>query len=152
MNINRDNYEEYFLLYADNELSDQEKNAVEAFVKQYPDLEEELVIIKLSISKPDVDCILEDKSFLFKKPNEFINHSNYEEIFVLYNDNELNVAEREETESFLLKTPSLKNEFELLQRTKVQPDNTIVFDDKPPQNQKQHLTIIGYDSIKNEVK
>jgi hypothetical protein len=130
MNINRDNYEEYFLLYADNELSEQEKNAVEVFVKQHPDLEEELVIIKLSVSKPDDDSMLEDKNFLFKETSKFINHANYEEIFVLYNDNELKGNERQEAESFLLKNSSLKNEFELLQRTKLPPDDTIVFDNK----------------------
>jgi len=68
MSINKDNYEEYFLLYADNELSEVEMNNVEDFVKQHPELEEELLMIKLSVSKPDDECILEDKSFLFKKP------------------------------------------------------------------------------------
>ena len=51
MNINRDNYEEFFLLYADNELSVQEKNAVEDFVRQHPDLEEELVSAGFPIKK-----------------------------------------------------------------------------------------------------
>src|SRR6185503_18954160 len=101
MNINRDNYEEYFLLYADNELSEQEKNAVEDFVKQYPDLEEELSVIKLSVTKPNVNCVLEDKSFLFKETNKFINDSNYQEVFILYNDDELTGDERKETETFL---------------------------------------------------
>src|SRR4029079_3240199 len=125
MNINRDNYEEYFLLYADNELSEQERNAVETFVKQHPDLEEELSVIKLSITKPDDNCILEDTSFLFKETNEFINDSNYQEIFILYNDNELTGDERKATEAFLLKNPALEHEFELFQKTKLEADNPI---------------------------
>jgi len=130
MNINRDNYEEYFLLYADNELSEQEKNIVEAFVNAHPDLEEELSVIKLSVTKPDDNCVLEDKSFLFKETNKFINDSNYQEVFILYNDNELTDYERKETEAFLLKNPALEHEFELFQKTKFQPDSTIEFPNK----------------------
>lgn len=130
MNINRDNYEEYFLLYADNELSQEEKNVVEDFVKQYPELEEELLMIKLSVSRPNDECVLEDKSFLFKETTKFINHSNYEETFVLYNDDELTVTERRETEEFLSANPSLKNEFALFQKTKLVPDDIAVFPNK----------------------
>ena len=53
MNINRNNYEEYFLLYADNELSAAEKNMVEMFVKQNTDLEEEFIMFQQSVVKPD---------------------------------------------------------------------------------------------------
>ena len=130
MNIDKDNYEEYFLLFADNELSDQEKNMVEVFVKKHPDLEEEFLIIKQSVLKPENDLKLEDKNSLFRHTKKFINHTNYHEAFVLYNDNELTGVERNETEAFLSENPSLKNEFELLQKTKLQPDKSIVFPEK----------------------
>ena len=42
MQINRHNYEEYFILYMDNELGSTERRMVEDFVKLHPDLQEEL--------------------------------------------------------------------------------------------------------------
>ena len=66
MNINLNNYEEYFLLYADNELSDKEKHEVENFVKQFPGFEEEFNMVKLTINFPDESVSLVDKSFLIK--------------------------------------------------------------------------------------
>ncbi len=41
MIINRHNYEECFILYWDNELSASQKQAVENFVKENQDLQEE---------------------------------------------------------------------------------------------------------------
>ena len=40
--INMDNYEEYFLLYVDNELTGADKASVEEFVKMHPELKSEL--------------------------------------------------------------------------------------------------------------
>jgi len=130
MIIDRNNYEEYFLRFADNELSEREKYALEAFVKLYPDLEEELAIIKLSIVKPDNDVRLQDKSFLFKQEDKFISPDNYQEVFVLYYDDELSASERRETETFVLENPAFKNEFELFKKIKLEPAKRIAFPNK----------------------
>ncbi|MEO6455169.1 MAG: hypothetical protein ABIN97_13910 [Ginsengibacter sp.] len=129
MKINQDNYEEYFLLFADNELSDPEKKMVEDFVRQHTDLEEEFLNIKQSVLKPENDLKFEDKSSLFRH-TAFINYTNCQEVFILYNDNELGTLQQNETQVFLAKNPALKSEFELLQKTKLQPDKAIVFPDK----------------------
>lgn len=131
MNINQINYEEFFLLYADNELSDAERKEVEAFVKQFPQYETELNALMLTIQQPDEEHVLNDKSFLFKKEsNHFINEKNFEEKFVLYHDGELTNEERAETEEFLKTNPGLQHEFDLIQKVKLFPDTSIVFPGK----------------------
>jgi hypothetical protein len=131
MNINKDNYEEYFLLYADNELSKAERKMVKIFVQENPEFKEEFCMLKLTINIPDEEVKLEDKSFLLKNESSFlINKNNYEEIFVLYHDNELSEKEKFGTENFVAQHPNLKAEFELICKAKLSPDSLIVYPDK----------------------
>lgn len=131
MNINRNNYEEYFLLYADNELTDSEKAEILMFLKENRDLEEEFRMIHHSICKPDISVELADKSFLLRGNAEsFINEINYEEVFVLYHDNELTDKQKKETEDFLSLHTQLKNEFELIGLAKLIPDYSVIFPNK----------------------
>jgi hypothetical protein len=130
MNININNYEDYFLLYADNELSAEDKNMVEIFVEHNTGLEEEFLLLKQSVLKADNSIKFEGKSFLFKQENTFINATNYPEKFLLYNDNELSKSEIEVTEKFVLSHPDLLPEFNVLQQVKYAPDTAIVFPNK----------------------
>lgn len=130
MNINRDNYEEYFLLYADDELSKTEKKVVEIFIQENPDLKEEFLMIQLTVNTPAQDVTLFDKSFLFRKEVPFINENNYEEIFVRYHDNELSDEQRKETENFVTEHSKFKEDFELIGKTKLISDQSIVYPDK----------------------
>lgn len=131
MNINRDNYEEYFLLYADNELADSEKAEVLLFVKHNKDLEQEFRMIHHTISKPGAGVQLNDKSFLFRTTQKsFINETNYEAVFVLYHDNELTESQKSETEDFLVIHKELKNEFDLIAMARLTPESAVVFPGK----------------------
>lgn len=120
MIINRHNYEEFFLLYADGELDADEQTAVENFVKDNPDLAKELDLLKQATLKDDT-IQFEQKELLYKKENG-ISLANYEEYFLLYADKELNEQEVAQTDQFVLKHPQLQNEFTLLQRTRLEPE------------------------------
>jgi len=131
MDINRNNYEEYFLLYADNELTDSEKAEVLIFLKQNKDLEQEFRMIHHTICKPDATVEMADKSFLFRgNAGMFINENNYEEIFVLYHDNELTDKQKKETEDFLSQHAPLRNEFELIGLARLVPEDALIFPNK----------------------
>lgn len=140
MNINRNNYEEYFLLYADNELSQAEKNEVEIFVKQHVDLEEEFNMIKLTINIPDEMVSMPDKLLLIKNASlSFINENNYEEFFVLYHDNELTNEQKNETEDFLKINPQFATEFELIRQSKLSTEENIVYPGKKQLYRKEKV-------------
>ena len=130
--ITRNNYEEYFLLYVDNELSAAERNAVEEFVQQNTDLANELSMIQGSVIKPESHIFFNNKESLFKniETSSIINLNNYEEYFLLCIDNELDAATKKQVEEFVKQNPSLQNEWNILQKTKIEADHSIVFEGK----------------------
>jgi len=126
--INLDNYEEYFLLYADNELNAESRAAVEAFVALHPEKYEELALIQHACLPID-ETISFDKAVLYKSEAQEINLNNYTEYFLLYVDNELSEAQKQETERFVLQHPQLQTEFTTLQQT-ILPKENIKFTNK----------------------
>lgn len=127
LNINRHNYEEVFLLYVDGELSPAERAAVENFVQQNPDLQEELKMLQQAVLP--LDDITFDAKELLLKVEDGITVSNYEEYFLLAVDNELNQNEQASVEKFVLQHPELQDEYTLLQSTKL-PAEVIAFEHK----------------------
>lgn len=119
MNINRNNYEEFFLLYVDNELNVEERTAVENFAEQNPDLGKELEMLQ-QVTLADDTVQFEQKEVLFKTANS-IALENYEEYFLLSVDNELSEQQRHEVEKFVLQHPELQDEFTVIQDTKLVP-------------------------------
>lgn len=131
MNINRYNYEEFFLLYVDNELTKEERAEVETFVQENPDLEEELLMLKQSSLRPDMNIHFPGKSSLMKpEAAGLVNETNYEEFFLLYVDDELETILRKEVEQFAASKPQYQTELNLLLQTRIEPQTSIVFPDK----------------------
>jgi hypothetical protein len=127
MNIDRHNYEEYFILYMDNELDSDARLKVEDFVQRNPDLKEELDTMMQFKLAPDTEIVFENKSQLIRQQEESpVNLANYEEWFILYMDDELTASERISVEQFISSYPQIKTEFFLFLQTRMQPE-AIVF-------------------------
>ena len=126
--INQHNYEEFFLLYVDGELSATEKQAVEQFVQANPDLGVELEILQ-QMQLPAETVVFDDKFRLYRNGIGEINQENCEESFLLYVDNELTARSREKVETFVLQNPALQEAFTLLKKAKLAPE-TIQFHNK----------------------
>lgn len=67
MNINKTNYENYFLLYIDKELSASDQAAVENFVQENPEYAAELASLQKAKIAPDT-IIYTNKAFLYRLP------------------------------------------------------------------------------------
>src|ERR1700752_4230013 len=120
LNIDRHNYEEYFILYMDNELSAEERAAVESFVQKHPDLKEELDQILQYKLVPDTELSYPFKEELLKgQEYGSINTVNYESWLLLYVDNELSVDERKMVGQFVNDHPAAAASLALLQKTKL---------------------------------
>ena len=87
--INRHNYEEFFLMYVDNELNNEQRAEVELFARQNPDLQKEFEMLQQTKLTADEEIMFAHKTDLLKIKDS-IGIDNYEEFFLLYIDNELN--------------------------------------------------------------
>ena len=128
MNINRHNYEEFFLLYVDNELTAGQRKIVEAFVATNPDLQEEFELIQQSTFTNDVKLDATFINSLLKPVDEESNIS--EEQLLLYVDGELRADEKAAVEKELVANISLQKELQWLRRSQLTADTSIVFPDK----------------------
>jgi len=128
MNINRHNYEEFFLLYVDNELSAGQRKIVEAFVAVNPDLQEEFNLIQQSIFTADEKLDAKFITSLLKPVEEESSIS--EEQLLLYIDNELRADEQKAVEQAIVESPLLQKEVQWLKRSTFEADKSIVFPDK----------------------
>ena len=130
MQINRHNYEAFFILYMDNELHTEDRRRVENFVALHPDLKEELELLQHFKLEPDTAITFSGKEELLKINGDSpVTLANYAEWFTQYTDNELTVAQRKAVEGFIAENPSTTKDLLLFQRAKLQPE-TIVFTDK----------------------
>ena len=144
MNINRHNYETFFLMYIDNELPDTEKKLVDEFVSANPDLQEELLMLQQSIVVPD-SIVFGDKEILYK--NQFDTSGLQEKLF-LHLDNELGESESELINARIDSDGDFKKEWEILQQTKLVADEAIVFADKEILYRKETGKVVAFPWMK----
>jgi len=139
MNINRHNYEEFFLLYVDNELSAAERKAVDVFVLENPDLQGELLSLQQAVVKAD-DIVLEKKDWLFM--DEAI--PALQENLLLYADDELPASDRKTIEALLATDKAAREEWNILRQTKLEADTAIVFTNKQSLYRTEGGRVVGF--------
>lgn len=138
MNINRHNYEAFFLLYVDKELSAAERKAVDVFVQENPDLQMELLLLQQTVVKAD-DIVLDKKDWLFREEEI----SALQENLLLYADDELNAADKNTVEALLAADKNAMAEWDILLQTKLEPDTSVVFEDKQSLYRKEEGRIVA---------
>lgn len=124
--INPGNYEEYFILYMDNELSAAEKRMVEDFIAQHPSLAEELDML-MSTKLP-----LDEVSFIGKEEllSSSMKVATVDEALLLYIDNELPVADRKTVEEKIATDKDYSQQHTMLMQTKLDAAEKIIHPNK----------------------
>ena len=127
MNINRHNYESFFMLYIDKELSGEEKQAVDAFIDNNADLKVELEQLLLAVL-PIEELSFENKAQLLK--NEIFTEADEINLMLLL-DGELNAAETKILEGKINSLPAFAAAWAILKKTKLNvADDAVGFTNK----------------------
>lgn len=124
--INPSNYEEYFILYMDNELDAAGKAMVESFVAQHPHLAEELEIL-MTTKLPVDDVSFEGKEELL---SPVMKVAAADENLLLYIDNELPAAERKLVEKKITADNDYALQHTLLLQAKLNGKEVISYPNK----------------------
>lgn len=139
MDITRHNYETFFLLYVDKELPAAERNAVDVFVQENPDLQMELALLQDTVMSAD-DIVLDKKGWLYMEEDI----TALQENLLLYADEELNPSEKKTIEAILATDIAAQKEWTVLQQTKLQPDMEVVFADKQSLYRKEPGRVVAF--------
>ena len=123
-------------MYVDNELSAAERKAVELFTAQNPDLQQELLMLKETVLQP-MPVFFNDKSSLLKMDDVL------QEKLLLYLDNELNADERKAVEALIASDKAVAAEWSILQFSKLDVTEKIVFNDKHLLYKKEPAKVVG---------
>ncbi len=136
--ITRSNYEQYFLDFHEAALGASVEKELFAFLDKNPDLREEFESFIDFKLEPDLSVSYPGKSSLHKK---FVHNKNYISRLVAYLENDLDENERLSVEEFVKNNSGAAEELEILKKTKIQPDYSIVFSDKS--SLKREAKVIG---------
>ncbi len=133
MNINRNNYEIYFLDYRENQLPAEDVADLMLFLEQNPDLKSEFEDFENISLIPEEMITFESKEGLKKQPVtevNGINTGNYEEYFIASVEKDLNPDEETNLVLFLQSNTFLQKEFELFKLSTITPDKSVIYNNK----------------------
>lgn len=127
MNITRSNYEEFVLDYLEGTLSEELRLAMQQFLQQNADLQQELNEFTPIIINPDETVQLPNKANLMC---DLVGLDNYEEYAIDYIEQTLTPETHLAMAMFLDTEPLLKNELNNFKLVKVLADETVVYGHK----------------------
>ena len=136
--IHLGNYEEFFVLYIDNELSDAEMKKVDDFLAAHPDLQAEFEI--LAGTRLPMEEFTFDKSELMADKMKL---GTIDEDLLLYIDQELPSGKRKVVELELASNPDYQLQHQLLLKTKLDATDKISYPDKKELYRRSETKVIG---------
>ena len=142
ININRNNYEKYFLDFIDGELSASNEKLLMLFLNENPDLREELELFENdSIT---IDKINYENKISIKR-SEILSDltlNNFDELCISRIEGDLNINETIEFDRVINDYPKRKKEYDLYKLTKIAPEKNEVFKNKNKLKKKEGKVIV----------
>jgi len=130
IDINRNNYEEYFLDFLEGTLSSSKEDLLMSFLNRNPDLKEEFEQLN-ELPEIRIEETFLEKSTLKKSTSNIeSNTDNFNELCIARVEGDLSEEAIKEFDSFLEENDKRKKDFKLFELTKVQADESIVFENK----------------------
>lgn len=127
MDINRNNYEAYFIDYLEDNL---DKNIVDDFIEflqQNPDLKEELkVLSKVSVVAENIEFSKKERLYKEKLDSE----KEFNQTAIASLEDDISVTEKREFNNYIEQHPDKKRDVALFSKTKLVPDKTVIFRNK----------------------
>lgn len=128
ININRNNYEEYFIDYLDGNLSRSDKQHLFLFLEQNPDLKEELEMFHEESLVAD-EVYFEGKQGL--KREQILHSDNHiDELCIASIEGDLTEKQQADFDRYLKENAEKQQEFVVYTKTKLKANEAIVFSDK----------------------
>ncbi len=126
MNIDLNNYEEFFVRFIDDDLSKEERTEVHLFLQHHPELKSELDAFSSTILSADESLKFDGKELLKKG----ITADNCDEYFLRWVENDLTEEEKNGVTTFLQEHPQFEHVAELYKKTILIPDIKIQYPNK----------------------
>ena len=133
MNINKDNYEVFFLDYFEGKLSPAEIEELLDFLKQHPEVNSEFEGFEMVSLVPDDKILFERKELLQKSGNlaeEPITVRNIDEFLITELEGILSFNGTKQLNEFISSNPSFEKDRLIYSRTKLQPNPAVKFPNK----------------------
>lgn len=126
-NINRNNYEIFFLDFFEGNLSSEKTEELFSFLSANQDLQKEFNEFEIVTLNKDEQQF--DNKEVLKKHNfnKVVNDLNFEHFCIAYNEGDLDAGQKSGFDIFLRSNPGKRQEFLLFQRSKLLPDPAIVY-------------------------
>jgi hypothetical protein len=145
--INRNNYEDWLMLYLDNELTVAERHAVEAFAAGHPDVQEEWEALKETMLTPCTPPAMPglERLLMPEMWNEEALNRQQQQLLMMA-DGELPVEEKGRLASEMADNPLLQKEWTLIQHSVLVKETPAEMPDKEKlyrQNEPSRIIPIG---------
>lgn len=143
--INEQNIEEFIIARIENELNPEKEEQLSAFLDKYPEWKKISSAFALTKLIPDTIITYDGKAALKRSTisyNNIVHTGNYEEYLIALFEGDLNDDEKQAARNFIKQNSEAASFWNALQKTKLYPDSTVVFDAKRSLKKHSGVSVI----------